>query len=289
MNAPRRAGAAVTCLALLLAGAAEAGPYGKQPAPPRPPSDPGKLRVPHHHPQPGHPVPKGLERRLNMKLGEPPSEKPAPLEDPEARRIEANRRLHEIDEALKKKRAEQRRVWDLMDYVDMYPEKKAKVAYEDLDMIDADQVDDYLGDWYDGLKEEIERLEKERKQVKAKLDAALTELEKERKAATRVDRLPRDARGRPVIDGELGGDEPFDPSAKGPPGGTKTGAKAATSANASGGQPTSPKSGTSGTGKAPKGTGTGEGAAEPKSPAQEALDLLDQIEADGTRKGASPR
>jgi hypothetical protein len=263
----------VTSVAALLwlapVGPAAAGPYGSKPPPPNPPSGsmPGPPRVPE-----AHPPPEGLRRHIDLRLGE--SKKPADeADDPEARRIEANGEIREIEKELAKKRAEHDRLEHLLDYVEEYPEQKDRVAYEDLEGADPDHLEEDLGDALHDLDDQIGKLEKERSKQKAKLAKALADLKQaEGKYAdeTRARPLPRDAQGNPVIDGPLGTDQPFDPSAKAPPAPAPTagtaGKKAATGSGATGGaegpSPTTPPD---------DGKKTASSApSEPKSPADDA-------------------
>ena len=97
---------ALAALALVAPSApAGAGPYGPGPKGPKPPArtprPPRSIRVPHNHPGGGHPAPKGLRRRLDMPLGEPPRTSHTPTEDAEARRIEATGAIHRVDKELK--------------------------------------------------------------------------------------------------------------------------------------------------------------------------------------------
>jgi len=143
----------------------------------------------------------------------------------------------------------------------------------------ADRVDKVLDDSIDSLDDEIGKLEKELSKQQKELAKALADLkEAERKLADerKVRRLPRDAKGNPVIDGPLGSDEPFDPSAPDAAKGGQTG-KAPPKKDAPAKQPADTKQATP---AADTKKSTATATDEPKSPADQALDILERMDAD---------
>ncbi len=214
-DAPRfaRALARSAGLVLLVAGLAVpagAGPYGPppKPAPKAPAVRPeGMPKLPPRVPNAKPPGP-GIGRRLDLRLGEdaPPADEPL---DAESRRIDAHRRLAEIDRGLDEARKKLRKRRDDLEIADMELDPRAPEHPDDEwdGTADARRYADGLVEEIEELEDDIEGLEIERRIVQRLLDQAERELaQADREAAERdrIRRLPRDAQGRPIVDGALG-------------------------------------------------------------------------------------